>query len=228
MLEVICLNSVDATAAQEGGANRIELVGTMDCGGLSPDIQAASSVIAAVDIPVRIMVRVSDGFEIQDPSEVERLADLVREYTQLGTDGLVLGFLRNRKLDMKTLKEIFEKSQLEMPRFTFHRAIDSADNYFDAWQQLEESELEPDAVLTAGSSHGVLAGFNNLLALPKENAWAAERTLIGGGLSLDLIPQLRESGFRDFHVGSKVRADGTFNSPVDPVIVSRWAELANQ
>ncbi|MCP6374060.1 copper homeostasis protein CutC, partial [Klebsiella pneumoniae] len=36
LLEVICLHEHDAKRAAAGGADRIELVGTMDDGGLAP------------------------------------------------------------------------------------------------------------------------------------------------------------------------------------------------
>lgn len=48
LLEVICLHEHDAKRAAAGGADRIELVGTMDDGGLapSPELLARTSVLS--------------------------------------------------------------------------------------------------------------------------------------------------------------------------------------
>ena len=37
LLEVICLHAADARRAEEGGADRVELLGSLDDGGMSPE-----------------------------------------------------------------------------------------------------------------------------------------------------------------------------------------------
>lgn len=92
LLEVICLHEHDAKRAAEGGADRIELVGTMDDGGLAPSPELLARTLSAVDIPVRPMLRLDGGFRA-DPRHREEMLHLVRTYRDLGADGPALGFL---------------------------------------------------------------------------------------------------------------------------------------
>ena len=52
LLEVICLHEHDAKRAAAGGADRIELVGTMDDGGLAPSPELLARTLSAVHICV--------------------------------------------------------------------------------------------------------------------------------------------------------------------------------
>jgi copper homeostasis protein CutC len=56
-LEVIVTTVDEAIEAEAGGADRLELVRALDVGGLTPEISIARGVLAAVRIPVRVMVR---------------------------------------------------------------------------------------------------------------------------------------------------------------------------
>ncbi|MBM7825026.1 copper homeostasis protein [Arcanobacterium pluranimalium] len=224
MLEVICLNATDAIATEKGGAHRIELVGTMDSDGLSPTPGLVREVCNAVDIPVRVMLRHCEGFEIRNRSEIAELATLAQDFYDAGANGVVLGFLKNGTIDKARIDNLLSSINMAAPNYTFHRAIDHAQDYVQAWNALESLSYTPDTVLTAGSAAGVTAGLNNLLSLAKTNHWAADRILIGGGLSLGLVPPLKDAGYRNFHIGSKVRAGGSFDEPVSAELVREWVE----
>src|SRR5690554_3601538 len=92
MLEVIALHAADAERAEEGGADRVELVGTMDDDGLSPEPREVDKVRRRTSILVRPMVRLRGGFTT-DGGEVVRLKGLISSYLDAGADGVVLGFL---------------------------------------------------------------------------------------------------------------------------------------
>lgn len=62
LLEVIALDARDAHAAQEGGADRLELVSDMAADGLTTAVATARRVLAATDLPVRAMLRDAAGF----------------------------------------------------------------------------------------------------------------------------------------------------------------------
>lgn len=57
VLEVIAVNVEDAKAAEEGGADRIELVSAMSEGGLTPSYGFMEQVLSQVSIPVYVMIR---------------------------------------------------------------------------------------------------------------------------------------------------------------------------
>ncbi|WP_319922830.1 copper homeostasis protein CutC, partial [Streptomyces griseiscabiei] len=90
LLEVIALDAGDAVAAQAGGADRLELVADMAADGLTPSVATFVEVQAAVDIPVRVMLRLADGFAAGDVDALVRVACDMRS---AGAEEFVLGFL---------------------------------------------------------------------------------------------------------------------------------------
>ena len=92
LLEVIALQAADAERAEAGGADRIELVGTMASDGLSPEPVLVGQVRRATSLPIRVMLRLREGFGT-DGGEVTRLKGLLSSYRSVGADGVVLGFL---------------------------------------------------------------------------------------------------------------------------------------
>src|SRR6266540_6120426 len=72
LLEVIALHPADAEAAQEGGADRLELCASMEADGLSPSVSTVSAIRRATDLPLRVMLRLSDTFTTNG-AELNRL-----------------------------------------------------------------------------------------------------------------------------------------------------------
>src|ERR1043166_4426106 len=62
VLEGIGCCVADAVEAQKGGASRLEVVRELDRGGLKPSIPLGQAIKDAVDLPLRVMVRESDGY----------------------------------------------------------------------------------------------------------------------------------------------------------------------
>ena len=89
LLEVICLHEHDAKRAAAGGADRIELVGTMDDGGLAPSPELLARTLSAVHIPVRPMLRLDGGFRA-DPRRRDEILRLASAYRDLGANGCLL------------------------------------------------------------------------------------------------------------------------------------------
>lgn len=120
LLEVIALDARDAVAAQEGGADRVELVADMAADGLSPSAASVAEVRSAVDIPVRVMLRLTDGFAAGSlDALIRRTADL----RAAGAEEFVLGFLTPAgAVDLPAVARIVDT--IGGSPWTFHRAID--------------------------------------------------------------------------------------------------------
>src|SRR5690606_13496372 len=159
LLEVIALGPGDAAGAQEGGADRLELVTDMDADGLTPDVQTRREVKRECDLPVRVMLRANDGFTTSG-SELSRLQGAAHQLAAAGAEGFVLGFLgpsSNIDVDV-TLTLVDELGGLP---WTHHRAIDHALDHDEAWRVVRDLP-GLDAVLTAGSARGVGSGLDEL------------------------------------------------------------------
>jgi hypothetical protein len=59
-LEVIATSVADAVAAEQGGADRLELVVDLSRGGMTPPAALVDEILGRVRIPIRVMVRETD------------------------------------------------------------------------------------------------------------------------------------------------------------------------
>ena len=101
-LEIIACSLTDAIAAEQGGADRIELISHYEVGGLTPPLDLVRAVVAAVSIPVRVMLRDAESFFVPDRGDRAILERTARELNQLPIDGLVFGFLRPSSINGQT------------------------------------------------------------------------------------------------------------------------------
>src|SRR6266508_5248522 len=92
LLEVIALHPADAEAAQAGGADRLEVCAAMNADGLSPSVSTVSAMRRSTDLPLRVMLRLSDTFPATG-ADLTRLLGIVASYLAAGASGFVLGFL---------------------------------------------------------------------------------------------------------------------------------------
>ncbi|MFF1508003.1 copper homeostasis protein CutC [Streptomyces sp. NPDC058326] len=220
VLEVIALDEEDAVAAQTGGADRLELVTDMAADGLTPSTASFVAVRAAVDIPLRVMIRLADGFAAGDTDALVRRAEELRA---AGATEFVLGFLTpDGEPDLVAVERLV--TVFDGCRWTFHRAIDRAADRDGLRKRLADLP-GLDTYLTAGAATGVDDGLATLKA---EAARTGEpgyeaRILVGGGLRLDHLPELRAAGLDAFHIGGAARPQG-WARPVSSAAVRVWRE----
>ncbi|MEU4208392.1 copper homeostasis protein CutC [Streptomyces sp. NPDC026206] len=224
ILEVIALGPEDAVAAQSGGADRLELVSDMAADGLTPALETFAAVRAAVDIPVRVMLRARDGFSAGGAAALTALCEDARALRAAGAQEFVLGFLTDDgRADLSAVSEL-AGAVGPRARWTFHRAIDRAADR-DALRKQLADQPGLDTYLTAGSASGVDDGLATLLAeaARSDEPGYEPRILVGGGLKLEHVPVLRAAGLTAFHIGGAARPAG-WDSPVDAAAVRTWRE----
>ena len=224
VLEVIALDAGDAVAAQAGGADRLELVTDIAADGLTPSPRTFTAIRAAVDIDLRVMLRLADGFAAGD---VDRLVGVAGELRGAGADQFVLGFLdAGGGVDLDAVERVV--AALDGCRWTFHRAIDRAADR-DALRK-ELADLPGlDAYLTAGAAEGVDEGLPTLLAESRRcgEPGYGQTLLVGGGLRLDHVPELLAAGIDAFHIGGAARPGG-WDGPVSETAVREWRQALDR
>ncbi len=221
LLEVIALHPADAERAEEGGADRLEVVGSLEHGGLSPEPALVGRIRRATSLPLRVMLRLREGFGT-DGGEVSRLRGLVSSYRSVGADGLVLGFLNaHTEIDAPVVREILGEPDFG---WTFHRAVDSCISTDRAWRTLRTLP-GVDAVLTAGSARGVSEGLDDLVRRARADAGARSLILAGGGLLPEHVPWLARAGVRAFHIGASARPLRSYKAYLDADLVRTWRSL---
>ncbi|CAM5607666.1 Copper homeostasis protein cutC OS=Streptomyces violarus OX=67380 GN=FHS41_007880 PE=3 SV=1 [Streptomyces violarus] len=218
VLEVIALGVEDAVAAQAGGADRLELVTDMAADGLTPSAATVAGIRRAVDISLRVMLRLADGFAAGD---VDRLVGVTAGLREAGAEEFVLGFLdAGGGVDLAAVERVV--GALDGCPWTFHRAIDRAADREALRKQLDGMP-GLDTYLTAGAADGVDAGLPVLLAeAARQGEPGYEQHLLGaGGLRLDHVPTLLTAGVDGFHIGGAARPEG-WEAPVSADAVARW------
>lgn len=218
VLEVIALDVEDAVAAQAGGADRLELVTDMAADGLSPAPATVARIRAAVDIDLRVMLRLADGFAAGDVDGLVRVAGGLRE---AGADQFVLGFLdADGAVHLAAVERVVQA--LDGCAWTFHRAIDRAADRDALRKQLADLP-GLDTYLTAGAAGGVDEGLPTLVAEAgrRGEPGYGQTLLVGGGLRLEHVPRLRAAGIDAFHIGGAARHSG-WEGPVSEGAVREW------
>ncbi|OEU97230.1 MULTISPECIES: copper homeostasis protein CutC [Streptomyces] len=229
ILEVVALSAEDAAAAEVGGADRLEVVTDMAADGLTPSLETCTAVRDAVSIPLRVMLRLADGFSAGGDAGIEELCARAAALRAAGAEEFVLGFLDEAgQADLRAVEAV--TAAVPGCRWTFHRALDRAADRDALRKQLADAP-GLDTYLTAGSPDGVTDGFRTLRAeaarTTAEEPGYGPRLLVGGGLSLDHVAGLRRAGIDAFHIGSAARPRG-WAGPVDPAAVRTWRQALDQ
>ena len=235
MLEVIACSVEDAVAAEAGGADRLELVRDLEAGGLTPPFELIRAVLAAVRIPLRVMLREEEDFFVRDAKKMERLCTLARSCAELsvdgqGIDGLVLGFLTGQRMAPRIDHTLLAQVLASAPglQATFHRAFELLPDSRQALDELKRHS-QIDRILTSGDSNDVQKEWPQRLTGLAELARVAApeiTILVGGGVERDIIEALcRKQMKLEFHVGRAVRIPRTNSGTVQAALVRELAAL---
>jgi copper homeostasis protein len=171
LLEIAIATVEDALAAQEGGADRLELNAALALGGLTPSLGTLIEVKQAAALPVLVMIRPRPGgfcYSNADFRTMRRDIDLSIEH---GADGLVFGLLNeDGSLDVPRCRELIHHAGDK--EIVFHRAFDVTPDPFAALEQL--IDLGVRRVLTSGQEASAYNGAATLAALIQRAAGRIE------------------------------------------------------
>lgn len=225
-LDVVALHAADAEAAQQGGADRLHVAAltTGEMRALEP--AAVSTIVRASDLPVRVTLRLSEGFTTQG-GELTRLSGLVTDYLSLGVEGFVFGFLtRDLDVDVEVCGALVDA--LAGAPWTFDRTFDHALDARRAWRSLRDL-AGLDSIHTAGAVLGPATGLEDLLVLARSDPAFAATAVAAGELRPEDVPWLVQAGVTRLHLGATVRPGGSWlKAHVDAGFVRAWRLLLDR
>jgi copper homeostasis protein len=196
----ICVGDVaSAVAAQQGGADRIELCDNLHVGGTTPSAGTIAESCRRLAIPVHVLIRPRAGDFVYSEPEIAVMRHDIEVAKSLGAAGVVLGPLSSdATVDRELTAELIA---LARPlSVTFHKAFDQICNPIGALGTL--IALGVDRVLTSGGKPTALEGMETLAKLV-DHAGAKIVIMAGGRLSLsDLETVIHQSRVSDVHLGS--------------------------
>lgn len=198
----ICTNSVESCiAAQEGGANRVELCAGIPEGGTTPsygEIAVARQLLTTTRL--HVIIRPRGGDFLYSPIEIKTMLKDIEIARQLGADGVVFGCLTaDGEIDMPVMQQLMAASKgLSV---TFHRAFDVCRDARKALEQI--IELGCHRILTSGQQPNAEVGIPLLKEL---QAQAAGRIILlaGCGVNENNIRHIAtETGINEFHFSAR-------------------------
>lgn len=203
----ICANSVESClAAQEGGADRVELCAGIPEGGTTPsygEIKLARKLLTKTKL--HVIIRPRGGDFLYTPLELERMEEDIRICRELGVDGVVFGCLTEEgEIDREANRRLVE---LARPMsVTFHRAFDRT---ADPMKALEDIiSLGCNRILTSGQQPKAIDGISLLAQLEKklkEYPLPPIQLLAGCGVNEENIRQIFDAtGIHEYHFSARV------------------------
>ena len=208
--------------AEAGGADRLELVRSLENGGLTPSVELVRGVVEAVSIPVRVMLRENASMSIGGESEIRSLQAHASAFAKLPIDGLVIGFIRDGALDLDETSEILTAAQ--GCRATFHRAFDHVRDPLGAAQQLK-ALTQIDRVLTSGGPGSWRERKERLLEWQRA-ALPEIKLIIAAGMCSSVLTESSEMEREsEIHVGRAARIPQITSGSVNRVQVASVKRL---
>ena len=202
----ICANGVESClAAQEGGADRVELCAGIPEGGTTPsygEIKVARRVLTTTRL--HVIIRPRGGDFLYTDLEVERMAEDIAVCRQLGVDGVVFGCLNaDGTFDLEKNRYLIECSR--GMSVTCHRAFDRAVNPEQALEDV--IALGFDRILTSGQQPKAEQGID-LLARLNRQADGRIILMAGSGVNEQNIRRIREAtDLNEFHFSGRESVD---------------------
>ena len=209
----ICANSVaSCKAAQEGGADRVELCAGIPEGGTTPSYGMIATARKNISIGLNVIIRPRGGDFLYSEDEIQEMIEDIRTAKSLGADGLVFGCLNaDGSVDMEVMKRLMDAAG-DTP-VTFHRAFDHCSDPYKALEDIISCGC--CRILTSGCRPTALEGAELLAELVKK---AGDRIIImpGCGIKEGNIAEIaRLSGAREFHFSAResVESGMIFRNP---------------
>lgn len=200
LLEIAANSLASAMAAQEGGADRIELCENLGEGGTTPSHGTLSMARDKLRIPIYALIRPRGGDFLYDEAELETMRRDIEHCAHLGCDGVVIGALdADGDIDVAACRMLIEAAG--KLGTTFHRAFDAARDRAQALQDI--IALGCERVLTSGAANDALRGAEEIAAAVRDGAGRI-RVMAGAGVTAENIREIaRLSGAHEFHASAR-------------------------
>lgn len=196
VIEIAVDSTESAVAAEQGGAQRIELCSALREGGLTSSLGLVRTVRSACSIALFTIIRPRGSDFLYTADEFRAMQEDIRIMGQEGVDGVVFGVLtQDGQIDKERTRALVK---LAHPmQVTFHRALDMTSDPERALEDVIDCGVQ--RVLTSGGASSAWEGRKRLQAMVHQAAGRIT-IVVGGGVRPAKISQLIAStGATEFH-----------------------------
>lgn len=193
----VCVEGIDGLlAAQEAGADRVELCASLLEGGITPSLGTVRTALGLATVPFHVIVRPRGGDFLYSDAEFRSMLADVAALREIGVAGVVVGCLTaDGAIDEARMAALVAAAG--PLAVTCHRAFDMTRDPVEALEALIRCKV--GRVLTSGQRDTAVEGKALLAALVKQ---AAGRIIIlgCGALAPDNIGEIRRAtGLTEMH-----------------------------
>jgi copper homeostasis protein len=206
MMELeICVDSVEsAIAAEQGGAQRVELCSALSEGGLTPSLGLIRAVRSRINIGMNVMIRPRGGDFLYSDDEFLVMRDDVAIAVEAGANGVVFGLLTaDGDVDVERTARLVEeakalhRSTVRAIEVTFHRAIDMARSLEHSLEDVVRTGAQ--RILTSGAAQNAVLGSSRVGGLVKA-AQGRIGIMVCGNVRPENVQEIAQAtGAREFH-----------------------------
>lgn len=209
----ICVDSAEsALAAEQGGADRVELCNNLLEGGTTPSAGTIKVARRGLKIGLHVLIRPRGGDFLYSARDMEVMREDILMAKDLGADGVVIGCLTAEgDIDASRTSELIALAR--PAKVTFHRAFDMCRDPFQALETL--AGLGVERLLTSGQEASCLEGLELLAELQRR---AKGRLIImpGGGITARNVRRIVQgTGVSEVHLTARrtVESGMSFRNP---------------
>ena len=209
----ICVEGVDGlVAAQNAGADRVELCASLLEGGITPSMGEGREALRVATIPFHVIVRPRGGDFLYSELEFNAMIEDVKALREMGVAGVVIGCLpADGRIGEARTTALVEAAR--PMKVTCHRAFDMTADYREAIEALIRSGV--DRVLTSGQRDTAVEGADIL----KDTIAIADGRIVVmacGALDQANIAQVRQAtGVDEMHFAAlrTIKSGMDFRNP---------------
>lgn len=199
-LEVIAFDLASCVTAEERGADRVELCANPHEGGTTPSYGMIAAARESTALQLFPIIRPRGGDFRYTGMEFHSMIADVKQCSQLGCDGVVIGMLlKDGRVDVDRCAELIHHAGAM--QVTFHRAFDRVRNPMESLEDI--IDLGCTRILTSGLQPNVDLGKAMLRALV-DAAGNRITIMAGSGVrSRNVLEVAKFTGARAFHSSAR-------------------------
>lgn len=218
LFETCCADIQSVIAANQGGADRIELCTALEVDGLTPSCGLIEEALNVSRIPVRVLIRPRPGNFVYTAAEISVMKRDIEQCRCAGVDGVVIGALTPAgDIDIDACRAMMDSAA--GLHVTFHRAFDVCTHPKLALKQI--ISLGADTLLTSGQQPKAIDGIDLISQLVDQSAGRID-IMAGSGVNPSNAARILQiTGCNCLH--GSARANGI----TDAAIVNQLRTIAH-
>jgi copper homeostasis protein len=188
IIEACVETTNEAINAAQRGASQLELCSDLAQDGLTPALALTKRTLAAVDIPIKVMIRPRGGNFAFTLKELRLMWDSIMEFQKIGIRHFVIGMATpENELDIPAISALCVAFPEE--EFTLHKVVDYVTDPLVSIPALNQIP-NLTSILTSGGDPTALEGADQIMAM-QDLLHPSKHIIAAGKITQDNLIQVQ-------------------------------------